>query len=1196
MPPRLRACTICYRAGSAVARLRLAEMTQRRSVGWLPWLLGAAGVIAVIFVALHAAEERAIVKLMHDARPAWLILALLLQAGTYVAQAGVWRVVLQRAGASVPFTLACRLSLARLFIDQAVPAMGVSGAALVARALGRQGVARTTVMSTVAVDAASFYIAYVIDLAIALALLRREGHVSPLIVTAAVLFLCYGSALITAVLSLTRTRPGRLAARLQEWPVVGRVVEPLQQGSPRLVHDPALLARATALQMLIALLDAATVWILLKSLGSDASAGAVFASFVIASVMRSIGFLPGGLGTFEAASVGALALAGVPVAAGLSATLLFRGLSFWLPMIPGLVLSRTFALEPADSAGDADAPPYWSLPAADVVARLSSTPVGLSSLEAAGRLPSVGRNAIGEFEGFTRLGVAWNQLKSPLLLLLVFAAIASVATGEWIDALIVIAIVLASAGIGYSREYRAQTAAAELRAQVQVHTQVLRDGVPRSVPLTEVVPGDVTLLSAGSVVPADSLLLEATDCFVNEAVLTGESFPVQKQPGTVDVAAPLVRRHNCLHLGTSVRSGSARCLVVATGEDTAFGAIAHRLRLRPPETEFDRGIRHFGYLLTSAMTVMTVVVLVVNLLLGRPLVETLLFSIALAVGLSPELLPAILSVNLARGARHMAAHGVLVRRLNAIENLGSMDVLCTDKTGTLTEGVVQLDGAWEVAGTPSAAVLEIAAINAALQAGLVNPLDEAIQKAHQPELDGIEKIAEIPYDFVRKRLSVIVRQDAGTRLLMKGAVEAVLSVCANQPDGRPLDDQVRARLRERAATWNNQGIRVLAVATREMPAQAGYGRDDESGLTFAGYLTFLDRPKAGIRDTLLELGQLGVAVKIITGDSAAVAQHVATSVGLHAGRMLTGLQLDELHDDALWHAAEQTVVFAEVDPNQKERIIVALKKTGHVVGFLGDGINDAPAMHAADTSLSVEGAADVAREAADFVLLERNLGVIRRGIEEGRRTFANTLKYILTTTSANLGNMISMAVASLFLPFLPLLAGQILLNNFLSDVPAVGLAGDSVDAELVDRPRRWDMRFLGRFMVEFGCLSSLFDFLTFGLLLWVFAAPPDLFRTGWFVESLLTELVIALVVRTQRPFWRSRPGNALFWSSIGVMALTFAIPYLPYASLLDFTPLPAGVMLSLVAIAAVYVGGTEVLKASFYRRHGAWSPTGTAAR
>ena len=1114
-------------------------MNTRSAARWLPWLLGAAAVAAVVLVASHAAQERAFVELLEKARPAWLLWALALQAATYVA---------------------------KLFADQAIPSMGVSGA--------------------VAVAAASFYIAYVIDLAVALALVTAEGHASPLILAIAALFLIYGSALTATVLSLSGRAPGRLTTALLKVPGIGRIVRVLQEASPRLTRDPSLLTRATVLQMLIAVLDAATLWVLIRSLGTDASPAAVFASYMIASVLRSIGFLPGGLGTFEAASVGALALAGIPVAVALSATLLVRGLSFWLPMLPGLAFSRRLAIPDRAQAAAAGKLPYWSLEPTEVIRQLRTANDGLTTGEAAQRLAQLGHNIVGEREGFTRLGVLWNQLRSPLLLLLVFAAGASIATGEWTDAVIVIAIVVASAGIGYSREYRAQSAAAELRAKVQVHATVLRDGQPRPVPIQEVVPGDVALLSAGSVVPADSVLLEAADCFVNEAVLTGESFPVQKEPGPVAEATPLARRSNSLHLGTSVRSGSARCLVVATGAATEFGAIAHRLTLRPPETEFDRGIRHFGYLLTTAMTVMMVVVLVINLLLGRPLVETLLFAIALAVGLSPELLPAILSVNLARGAHNMAQHGVLVRHLNAIENLGSMDVLCTDKTGTLTEGVVRLDGAWDGIGNASASVLELAGTNAALQSGLVNPLDEAIQQAHTSRLEGTEKIAEVPYDFVRKRLSVIVRDSAGVRFITKGAFEQVLGACSTRTDGTPLDDPARIQLREQAASWTRRGIRVLAVATRRLPVQAGYGRADEHDLVFEGFLTFVDRPKAGVDATIADLRRLGVAVKLITGDSGNVAQYVAASVGLRADRVLTGVQLDELHDDALWHAAENTDLFVEVDPNQKERIILALKKTGHVVGFLGDGINDAPAMHAADTSLSVEGAVDVAREAADFVLLERDLDVIRRGIEEGRRTFANTLKYILTTTSANLGNMISMAVASFFLPFLPLLAGQILLNNFLSDVPAVGLASDSVDPEMVDRPRRWNMRFLGRFMVEFGCLSSLFDFLTFGLLLFVFAATPALFRTGWFVESLLTELVIALVVRTRRPFWRSRPGSVLLWSSLGVMALTFSIPYLPHASLLDFTPLPAGVMLALIGIAALYVGSTELLKASFYRRRG----------
>jgi Mg2+-importing ATPase len=512
-----------------------------------------------------------------------------------------------------------------------------------------------------------------------------------------------------------------------------------------------------------------------------------------------------------------------------------------------------------------------------------------------------------------------------------------------------------------------------------------------------------------------------------------------------------------------------------------------------------------------------------------------------------------------------------------------MDVLCTDKTGTLTEGVVRLDGAWDPAGAASPDVLALATCNAALQTGLANPLDDAILAARAAPPPDVVKVAEIPYDFVRRRLSVVVRTPDGVRLVTKGAVEQVLDVCTTAA-GRPLDAAGRDALRARVHAWSGRGIRVLAVADRALPARPSYGRADEAELRFAGFLTFFDAPKEGVGEALAELRRLGVAVKLISGDAKLVARHVAAGVGMPAERILTGRELDELHDEALWRAAEHTDLFVEVDPNQKERIILSLKKMGHVVGFLGDGINDAPAMHAADTSLSVDGAVDVAKEAADFVLLERHLDVIRRGIEEGRRTFANTLKYVLITTSANLGNMVSMALASLVLPFLPLLAGQILLNNLLSDVPAIGLADDRVDPELVDRPRRWNLGFIGRFMVVFGVVSSVFDLLTFGALLAVFAASVATFRTGWFVESLLTELVVALVVRTRRPFLRSRPGKLLLTLSLALIALTLAIPYLPYASLLGFTPLPAAVMAMLVAITALYVLATEATKARFYAR------------
>ncbi len=826
---------------------------------------------------------------------------------------------------------------------------------------------------------------------------------------------------------------------------------------------------------------------------------------------------------------------------------------------------------------------YWSRSSDEAVRLLDSSAIGLRSDEAVKRLAQSGPNELRAQLPLTRTRTLWNQLRSPLLLLLLFAAGASALTGEPIDAAIVLVIVLASVWIGYSREYRAQTAAEALRARVQTHAKAMRDGKEVGIPVREVVPGDVVVLSAGSLVPADGILLDATDFFVNEAVLTGESFPVEKKPGVVAADAPLAARVHCVFLGTNVRSGTARCLIVDTGSATQFGQIAHRLTLRPPETEFDRGIRRFGYLLSSIMLIMVLAVFAINTLLGRPPVETLLFSIALAVGLSPELLPAILSVNLARGAQMMAGHGVLVRRLSAIENLGSVDVLCTDKTGTLTEGVVKLEGAYDAGGAPSAPVLELASCNAALQVGLANPLDEAILQAHTPDLSTVEKLAEVPYDFIRKRLSVVVRDATGVRLITKGAFEQVLAVCTQRGEGAPLDAAGSAALRERFLAWGAQGIRVLGVAARALGEQPAYGRADEHDLSFLGFLTFLDHPKPGVSEAIGDLARLGVSVKLITGDSKLVAQYVAHRVGLRADRVLTGKDLDEQHDEALWRAAEETDLFVEVDPNQKERIILALKKMGHVVGFLGDGVNDAPAMHAADTSLSVVEAVDVARDAADFVLLEQQLDVIRRGIEEGRKTFANTLKYVLTTMSANLGNMVSMAVASMFLPFLPLLAPQILLNNFLSDIPAIGLAGDSVDRELVSYPRRWDMRFIAKFMVQFGLLSSIFDFLTFGVLLGLFAASAELFRTGWFVESLLTELLVALVVRTRRPFYRSRPGSLLLVSSLVVVALTFAIPFLPYAGLLGFTPLPGAVIATLIGITALYVLATELAKARLYR-------------
>ncbi|MBV2131975.1 magnesium-translocating P-type ATPase [Pseudomonas sp. MAP12] len=849
----------------------------------------------------------------------------------------------------------------------------------------------------------------------------------------------------------------------------------------------------------------------------------------------------------------------------------------------------------ASSPDGADHPTYWSRPASELLAELGSSDQGLSAALAARRLADNRPPLAERAPGFPRLLL--EQLRSPLVLILIFGAVVALVVRDWLDAVIILAIVLCSAALGAWHERRASHAIEQLRQRIAVRAQVRRDGQVREIPATEVVPGDVVELSAGSLIPADGVLLEARNCFVSQGLLTGETFPVEKQPGTVAAGAALAERNNCLFMGTSLRSGSASLLVVRSTADSEFGRISASLALRPPETEFERGLRHFGTLLLRVMLVMTVLVLGANILLQRPTIDTLLFTIALAVGLSPELLPAILSITLAKGAQRMAQAGVIVRHLNAIENLGSMDVLCTDKTGTLTRGVVQLDGALDATGNPDAGVLHLAWLNAHLQSGLRNPLDEAIVAAAGTQPNDYRKIDETPYDFTRKRLSVLVRVgDAGPlQTITKGALDSVLDICSwvrNGSPEKPLDDTALTAIRERYAQWSAKGYRVLGLACKTMASDAQ--KAEESGLTFVGFLLFFDPPEPGVQQTLTALHHLGVQVKVITGDNQLVARHVAEAVGLDVERIVTGAELTQMKDEALLNLAPRVSLFAEVDPNQKERIILALQKTGHVVGFLGDGINDAPALHCADVGISVDNAVDVAKEAADFVLLKHDLDVLRQGIDEGRHTFANTLKYIFITTSANFGNMISMAVASLFLPFLPLLAKQVLLNNFLSDIPAVGIASDRVDREWERTPHRWDLRMVRNFMIGFGLVSSLFDLLTFGVLLWFAGEVAELFRTGWFVESLLTEILIIFVVRTWKPCWRSRPGRLLLGTSLAIIAVTIALPYSPLAVWFGLVPLPPMLLLALLGICLLYAGASELFKHYFYRHH--QHPTGRARR
>jgi P-type Mg2+ transporter len=855
-------------------------------------------------------------------------------------------------------------------------------------------------------------------------------------------------------------------------------------------------------------------------------------------------------------------------------------------------LSTNSPLKMGQQVGDTTPEAYWSLTPEQVLSNLHASRNGLQPADAEQRLKQYGLNAIRAQQQATALRLLLSQFKSPLVLILIFAAIISGIVGEWIDASIVLAIVFGSTILGFVQEYTASNAVEKLRSQVTIKSNLLRGGQPQMLPSEQVVPGDVVVLSAGSLIPADGIVLESNDFFVNQAVLTGETFPVEKKPATVLANASLAQRTNCVFMGTSTDSGTAQVLIVQTGKTTVFGQVAERLRLRPPETEFERGIRHFGNLLTQVMLVMVVVILAVNVYLAKPLIDSLLFALALAVGLTPELLPAIISITLSHGAQQMAKQGVIVRRLTSIENFGSMDVLCTDKTGTLTEGVVSLDGALDTQGQPSEAVLRYAYLNAHYQTGLNNPLDDAIQASAQKaglDISTEQKVDEIPYDFVRKRLSMVTANAQGERtLITKGALDNILSICTSllSEDGtHPLDATARAEIEQRYSEWSEKGFRVLGLATKTVDGQpVSYAHTDENALNFAGFLLFFDPPKADVQQVIVDLAKRGVQIKIITGDNQKVARHVAEAVNLPLQGVLTGSQLNDLHDEALWHLAERTTLFAEVDPNQKERIILALQKTGHVVGYMGDGINDAPALHTADVGISVDTAVDVAKEAADFVLLKKDLAILRQGIDEGRVTFANTLKYVLTTISANFGNMFSMAGASMLLSFLPLLAPQILLNNFLSDIPAITIASDNVDPEMVVKPRRWNTKFIRNYMVLFGLVSSIFDFLTFGTLYFLFRASPDEFRTGWFIESLITELVIALVVRTRHLFLRSRPGKLLLASTLLFIGIALVLPYLPFISVFGFVPLPAPLMLTMLGLTALYVVATELTKKYFYSR------------
>ncbi|MDB4974835.1 MAG: magnesium-translocating P-type ATPase [Myxococcaceae bacterium] len=803
---------------------------------------------------------------------------------------------------------------------------------------------------------------------------------------------------------------------------------------------------------------------------------------------------------------------------------------------------------------------------------------GLSSTEAARRLDQYGPNDPTPKKQRSHLVELLLQFANPLVAILLFASIVSAFVGELLNATIVIVIVFLSVAINFVQTFRSQRSADRLRATVAPTATVLRDGLFAEIHRVDVVPGDVVRLSAGDLVPADARLLEARDLHVQQSALTGESMPVEKNFKLDDASEATM-----VLLGTSVVSGTALALVLATGARTTFGDIATRLRTRAPDTEFDRGIRQFGTLIMKVVFGLVMFILIVRIGVHRSAFESVLFAVALAVGLTPEFLPMITSVTLARGAVAMAKNKVIVKHLSAIQNLGSIDVLCSDKTGTLTRGVMCFTSSCRALGQASDEPVFLARLNSKFETGIKSPLDAAMLEQSETAAALVySKVDEIPFDFERRRLSVVVESGGRRRLISKGAPEGILQCSSSYSTAAgasiPLDAPARAAAATTYQALSARGYRVLAVATCDVPSKLSYGVADEAELVLSGFVAFSDPPREGAKQALQALKRDGVEVKILTGDNELVTRHICAEVGLDVDKIVLGDELEAMNDLALAQVAERTAVFARMSPSQKNRVIVALKQRSHVVGYLGDGINDAPSLHAADVGISVSSAVDVARDAADIILLEEGLLVLHRGILEGRRAFGNVTKYLLMGTSSNFGNMFSMAAASVFLPFLPMLPMQVLLNNLLYDLAQLTIPTDNVDPEVLQKPQRWDIRTIRNFMLIIGPISSLYDFLTFYVLLYVFQAGEVLFHTGWFVESLATQTLVLFVIRTPRNPLASRPSMPLIITTLAIVLVGAVLPFSPVAGVLGFEPLPAKYFVFLACTTVTYLLLVELAK------------------
>jgi Mg2+-importing ATPase len=828
---------------------------------------------------------------------------------------------------------------------------------------------------------------------------------------------------------------------------------------------------------------------------------------------------------------------------------------------------------------------YWKFDANYWFQKLNSTEKGLSQNQANKILLQSGQIKRHDSRFKKDILLFAGQFKSPLMLLLIGAVILSAFLGDTSDVFIILFIVLSTGILSFIQERNAGRVVEKLQSMIALKSTVVREDKAQEIISSQIVPGDVLLFKAGDMIPADCLIIEANELHANEASLTGESYPVRKEKGILDERTELGKRTNCLWEGSNIVSGTAKGLVINIGNKTIFGSIA-RSASASVETSFEKGIKDFGYFLMKITLILSLFILVVNLLGHKGVVESALFALALAVGMAPELLPAITTIAMSAGAKRMLEKKVIVKKLASIQNLGEVNLLCTDKTGTITEGIISVSGLVDSSGKENDYVKKLAFWNASFETGYANPIDEALKKLNSDTKVLPQKIGEVPYDFIRKRLSIAVDDGTEKILISKGAYAQIVGICTkirlDNSNVEALNLQ-QVAMDKQFEQYGINGLRVIGVCYKKIETNS-IVKEDEAEMIFAGFILLQDPVKQGIIETINELKKLAVGLKIITGDNINVARAIAQSLGISNPVVMVGKEIFTTSPEALQLLVKDAHIFAEVEPQQKERIIQALRKS-YTVAYMGDGINDVSAINAADVGISVENAVDVAREAADFVLMEKELMVVVDGIKEGRKTFANTLKYIFINTGSTFGNMFSVAIASLLLPFLPMLPKQILLTNFITDFPYLAIASDSVDEEQLKKPGKWNLKFIRNYMVIFGLHSSLFDLITFLTLLHLLKVKESAFQTAWFIESTLTALFILFIIRTRKSFFKSHPGKYLFWLSVFGLIITVSLPYTSFASTIGLVPLPFEVIGIMTLIATVYILTADLLKVWFFKKY-----------